>query len=99
MNPEFRRNLWLELTPRRVAFMAGVLLLIFLAAALTGGGDSRPAAVAKYIYYFIVVLWGTRTHCTAPFSATLNVLLQTTRTEVGMATVASVPSQDVARSR
>jgi len=60
MNPEFRRNLWLELTPRRVAFMAGVLLLIFLAAALTGGGDSRPAAVAKYIYYFIVVLWGTR---------------------------------------
>ena len=30
MNPEFRRNLWLELTPRRVVFMVAILALITL---------------------------------------------------------------------
>ena len=37
MNPEFRRNLWLELTPRRMALAAGLLGLIFFAASLSGG--------------------------------------------------------------
>jgi hypothetical protein len=60
MNPEFRRNLWLEMTPRRVVFMAVVLALIFFAAALSSGNDYRPAWVAELLYYFIVVFWGSR---------------------------------------
>jgi len=60
MNPEFRRNLWLELTPRRVLLMVIVLGLAFFAAALSGGTDYRPAWVAEMAYYFIVVIWGSR---------------------------------------
>ena len=60
MNPELTRNLWLELTPRRVLFMTVVLALIFFAAAVSGGSDWRPAAVAVFLYYFLVVFWGSR---------------------------------------
>jgi len=60
MNPEFLRNLWLELTPRRTAFMIVVLALIFFAAAVSGGSDYRPAWVAELLFYFIVVFWGSR---------------------------------------
>jgi len=60
MNPEFRRNLWLELTPRRVLLMTIVLGLAFFAAALSGGTDYRPAWFAEMFYYFIVVIWGSR---------------------------------------
>jgi hypothetical protein len=60
MNPEFVRNTWLELTPRRVFFMVAVLALIFFAAALSGGNDYRPAGVAIFLFYFIVVFWGSR---------------------------------------
>ena len=60
MNPEFTRNVWLELTPRRVLFMTVVLALIFFAAAVSGGSDWRPAAVAVFLYYFLVVFWGSR---------------------------------------
>ena len=58
MNPEFRRNVWLELTARRVFTMTTALLLIFFAAALAS--DSVPASWAVALYYFFVVLWGTR---------------------------------------
>ena len=60
MNPEFRRNLWLELTPRRVALMTIVLALVFFAAAISGGSDYRPASVAEVFFYLIVVVWGAR---------------------------------------
>ena len=60
MNPEFRRNLWLELTPRRMATAAILLALAFFAAALSGGSAWRPASVASFIYYVVVVLWGSR---------------------------------------
>jgi len=60
MNPEFLRNLWLELSPRRVLLMTVLLALAIFAAALTGGKDYLPAAVAETLYYFIVVVWGAR---------------------------------------
>ncbi len=60
MNPEFQRNLWLELTPRRMFLMAVVLVLIFFAAALTDGTVSGPGEAARWLYYLIVVIWGTR---------------------------------------
>jgi hypothetical protein len=64
MNPEFERNLWLEMTPRRIVMMPVVLGLIFLAAAAMEPARNAVEAVggiAKYLYYFLVVLWGTRT--------------------------------------
>ncbi|HEY0282778.1 MAG TPA: hypothetical protein VGC27_09160 [Rhizomicrobium sp.] len=60
MNPEFQRNLWLELTPRRMLLMALVLALVFFAAALTDGAVSGPGQAARWLYYLIVVVWGTR---------------------------------------
>ena len=60
MNPEFIRNLWLELSPRRLATMPIILALIFFAAGLSGGNIYRPASVAVALYYFIVVIWGAR---------------------------------------
>jgi len=60
MNPEFRRNLWLELTPRRLLMMTGALALAFFASALSGGSDLGPGHVAVTLYYFIVVFWGSR---------------------------------------
>ena len=59
MGPEFRRNLWLELTPRRVVFMVGFLALVFFAAAVSGPSYT-PYSAAETIYYLIVVIWGAR---------------------------------------
>jgi hypothetical protein len=63
MNPEFERNLWLEMTPRRVVMMPVVVGLIILAATAVGSKDLLAAAgqVGKPLYYFLVILWGTRT--------------------------------------
>lgn len=60
MNPELTRNLWLELTPRRMTLMAVILVLVFFAAGLSGGSDLHPASIAETLYYFIVVIWGAR---------------------------------------
>ncbi|HXC55174.1 MAG TPA: hypothetical protein VNU97_07770 [Rhizomicrobium sp.] len=59
MNPEFERNLWLELTTRRVLLMIGVLGLIFAAAALVGDLWT-PSGAASSLFYLIVVIWGSR---------------------------------------
>lgn len=60
MGPEFRRNLWLELPPRRIVIAAVLLSLVFFAAALSGGNHDYPASVARLLYYAIVVAWGAR---------------------------------------
>ncbi|HEY0301542.1 MAG TPA: hypothetical protein VGC36_09430, partial [Rhizomicrobium sp.] len=52
-------NVWLELTPRRVVLMIGILALIFFAAALVGDGWT-PAGAASWLFYLIVVVWGSR---------------------------------------
>jgi hypothetical protein len=59
MNPEFERNIWLELPARRIAMMVGVLALIFFGTSLVGGG-SATTSTAEALYYFFVVFWGTR---------------------------------------
>lgn len=60
MNPEFQRNLWVELTPRRMTLMVVLLALAFFAAAISGGVDYSLAGTARWLYYAIVVVWGTR---------------------------------------
>jgi len=65
MNPEFQRNLWLELSPRRMILMVALLVLAFLAAALSGGNDYSIASTAGWLFYAIVVVWGTRNAATA----------------------------------
>ncbi|MDE2182500.1 MAG: hypothetical protein KGJ78_05710 [Alphaproteobacteria bacterium] len=59
MNPELERNVWLELTPRRLLVMTMVLALAFFAAAVTAG-TGGPAETARWAYYIIVVIWGSR---------------------------------------
>ncbi len=59
MNPEFERNLWLELTPRRVLQMVIVLGLIFLTLKVADPFDGRDRA-AEFLFFAIVVIWGTR---------------------------------------
>lgn len=60
MNPEFERNVWLELTPRRALMMVGLLALTFFAASLAEGAEWGPASVATLLYYVLVVIWGSR---------------------------------------
>lgn len=60
MNPEFERNVWLELTPLRMIVMVAVLVLAFFAAALTEGSVAGPGSVARWGFYLIVVIWGAR---------------------------------------
>lgn len=59
MNPEFIRNVWLELTPRRMTIMAVLLILAFLASEGSPGLMSS-GSIAQNLFYLIVVLWGTR---------------------------------------
>jgi hypothetical protein len=68
-NPEFRRNLWLELTPQRLVVMPLVLAAIFAVVYLGEENVSRwthdssyggLATAAKYVYLALVLLWGGR---------------------------------------
>lgn len=59
MNPEFQRNIWLELTPRRMILMAGLLGLALFAAGLSSDKNAL-VSLARTLFYAIVVLWGTR---------------------------------------
>lgn len=59
MNPEFLRNVWLELTPLRLIVLAAVLALVFFAAALTEG-IAGPGSAARFLFAAITVVWGTR---------------------------------------
>ena len=62
INPEFRRNLWLELTPYRLVGMPMILgALLFLAYLLDGrqygAGVARTALI---LFGLLAFLWGTR---------------------------------------
>jgi len=61
MNPELRRNLWLELTPHRLIAAPVVLLLVLL---LVSSRDERPwpavYSTASVILVLLVHFWGTR---------------------------------------
>lgn len=61
MNPEFLRNLWIEITPSRLAAAPLVLGAILLLVWYVSGGDmTKVSGAALWLYYFIVLMWGTR---------------------------------------
>lgn len=66
MNPEFQRNLWLEASPRRLGWVAVVLVLIY-GAALIAAGDRQTAqaagsiaAVGAVVFIACALIWGGR---------------------------------------
>jgi hypothetical protein len=61
-NPEFRRNLWLEVTPQRLAGMPLVLGAIFFLAFLADGKHlaGGVSASSGALYFLICLVWGTR---------------------------------------
>jgi hypothetical protein len=64
MNPEFQRNLWLEASPRRMAWAGVTVGLIYFALALMtrGGVDTARIFAAAGIVVFLAcaVLWAGR---------------------------------------
>lgn len=70
MNPEFQRNLWLEASPRRIAWAAVVLLLIYGAvAAMSRGNPYGPlgalGVAGGVVFTFCAVFWGARAGATS----------------------------------
>jgi len=62
MNPEFRRNLWLEVTKPRLVGMPAVLGAVLFLAYLMPGARPLDTMVGASLALFgvIVMLWGTR---------------------------------------
>ncbi|WP_439815173.1 hypothetical protein [Zavarzinia sp. CC-PAN008] len=56
MNPELRRNLWLEFSPTRVIMMPLILALVLAIAWMS---NSVPS-VARTVTGILLILWGTR---------------------------------------
>lgn len=59
MNPELRRNIWIELTPQRLVVPLLVLGLIY-AGLSAGGTQARQAYGFVMIYSVSTCLWGAR---------------------------------------
>ena len=62
MNPELRRNLWLELTTHRLLAMPAVLLLVFGVIGANVGRDwpATVTATATGLFIVLVIFWGSR---------------------------------------
>lgn len=62
INAEFRRNLWLELTPSRLVGMPLVLGLLLLLVFLLDGKQygEGVARTAQVLFGLLTILWGTR---------------------------------------
>lgn len=65
MNPEFERNLWLEASPRRIAWAGVVLALIYGAAVLVasrvgGGALEAIRTIGWGVFAFCGLVWGFR---------------------------------------
>lgn len=60
MNPELLRNLWLEATPFRLVQILGLLVVVFAVASAAPSNLLTPEGAAMVLYWFFVVLWGTR---------------------------------------
>ncbi|MEX2009794.1 MAG: hypothetical protein WEC41_06330, partial [Dongiaceae bacterium] len=61
-NPELTRNLWLQLSPTRLAAAPAVLGCVFWLAWVGPGlsGWNNVAWTAQVLFFLIAMLWGTR---------------------------------------
>ena len=61
-NPEFLRNIWLELSSHRLIGMPAVLLAVFFLIYLVTGHafSDSTRIVAMTLYFVLALLWGTR---------------------------------------
>jgi hypothetical protein len=57
MNPEFQRNLWLEMSPSRALLMPLVIALIFAVFSLNEGLKGVGGAAA-IIFFVVAIVWG-----------------------------------------
>jgi hypothetical protein len=60
MNPELLRNLWLEATPFRLIQIVGLLVVVLAVSSAAPQNILTPQGAATTLYWFFVVLWGTR---------------------------------------
>lgn len=60
MNPELLRNLWLEATPFRLLQIVGLLVVVLAVSTAAPQNLVTPQGAATTLYWFFVVLWGTR---------------------------------------
>lgn len=61
INPEFRRNLWLELSLQRLIAMPVILALLFgLALQLRDGDPRNMVMLAEGLFVLLAMLWGCR---------------------------------------
>ncbi len=59
-NPEFRRNLWLELTPARLGVSVLAVVSLLALAGVRGDADASVAYAAELLFGAVVFLWGGR---------------------------------------
>ncbi|MDP8916221.1 MAG: hypothetical protein M3M95_03245 [Pseudomonadota bacterium] len=66
MNPELQRNLWLEASPRRLAWAGLVVLLLYAAAVLINSQTPEPdllaglGSVGAFVFFAAALVWGVR---------------------------------------
>ncbi len=60
LNPEFRRYIWLEISPQRLIAMPAILGAIFLLLWVSGGDEIALRHWSLGIYLLLVLLWGPR---------------------------------------
>jgi len=60
MNPEFRRNLWLELTPARVGVSVLAVVSLLVLAAVRDRSSAGVTYAAEMLFGIVVFLWGGR---------------------------------------
>lgn len=66
MNPELQRNLWLEASPRRVAWAGATLLLIYAGSAIINGQTAQAdilaglGSVGAFVFFAAALVWGVR---------------------------------------
>lgn len=63
MNPEFRRQLWLQFSPARLILMPGLLFLGSLAVALSASGEGLMGALSSgALSAFLLIVYGMGTN-------------------------------------
>jgi len=65
LNPELRRNLWLELTPTRLVVMPAVLFGVFVLTAVADGRQLGTASAATALTLFVGLTWVWGAHLAA----------------------------------